>query len=109
MKEKDGRINSEAVIENRSKSKSKSKSKEKLVEREKKATASPFSIDRRIEQEFKLLKLKNDFTNTILKNDETAKDKIELAILIKESVYYQQKSLPQIERILSGLDFIDRG
>lgn len=69
---------------------------------------SPFSIDQKIEQEFKLLKLKNDFTNTILKNDETARDKIEIAVLIKESIYFQQKSLPQIERILCGLDMIDR-
>ena len=47
-----------------------------------------------------MLKLKNDFSNTILKNDETAKDKIELSVLMRECVYFKEKSLPQIYQLL---------
>jgi hypothetical protein len=68
-----------------------------------------YSIDRKIEEEFIVLKHKNDISNTILKNDEEARDKIELGVLLKESVYFKEKSLPQIERILHGLGFIEEG
>jgi hypothetical protein len=49
---------------------SKSKSKDKVNRmREAKVESSHYSIDKKIENEFKILKNQNDFINTILKND----------------------------------------
>jgi hypothetical protein len=36
--------------------------------------------------------MRNDFTNTILRNDEAAKDKIEVSVLVNENVYFKNKS-----------------
>lgn len=75
---------------------SKSKSREKVEGPKEAKQDSCFSIDKKIKAEFVLLKNQNDFANTVLKNDETAKDKIELQVLIRESVYFKAKSLPQV-------------
>lgn len=88
---------------------SKSKSRERLEAAKETKQDSCYSIDKKIREEFVLLKNQNDFMNTILKNDETAKDKIELQVLISESVYFRAKSQPQVERILSSLQLIDKG
>lgn len=50
--------------------------------------------------------MRNDFTNTILRNDESAKNKIEISVLVNENVYFKNKSLQHINRILIALGFL---
>lgn len=53
--------------------------------------------------------MKNDFANTILRNDESSKNKIEVSILVNENIYFMNKSSEHIKRILVALGFLLEG
>lgn len=67
-----------------------------------------FSMEEKIELEFKKLKRICDYGDSVFKNDEACRYKILLGILVRESVFFKNKSQQQVDKILSALGFISK-